>query len=337
MNAIVLRETGGPEVLRVESVPDPVPGPGEVVVRLRAAALNRRDLWIRMGRYAGIRLPAILGSDGAGEVSALGDGVRGVLVGAPVIVNPSLDWGDEERVPGPQFRILGMPDDGTYAEYVRVPATNVFPKPERLTWEEAAALPLAGLTAYRAMVSRAQVGAGETVLVTGIGGGVATFTLLIARHLGARVLVTSGSDAKLERARSLGAEGGASYHDAGWVEAIRELAGDGGPDVAIDGAGGETFTALLDVLKPGGRLVSYGATRGPAPQTEVRRLFWKQLDLLGTTMGSPRDFAGMTRLFAENPLTPVVDRVFPLAEAPAAHQRMEAAEQFGKIVLRVGE
>jgi zinc-binding alcohol dehydrogenase/oxidoreductase len=345
MKAIVLRETGGPEVLRLEDVPEPVPGPGEVVVRLRAAALNRRDVWIRLGRYAGIRLPAILGSDGAGEVSALGEGVRGVLEGAPVIVNPSLDWGDGERVPGPAFRILGMPDDGTYAEYVRVPATNVLPKPERLSWEEAAALPLAGLTAYRAVVSRARVRAGETVLVTGIGGGVATVALLIARSLGARVLVTSGSEAKLARARELGAEGGASYRDAGWVEVIRQLAGEGGPDVAIDGAGGATFAALLDALKPGGRLVSYGATGGPAPQLEVRRLFWKQLDLLGTTMGSPRDFAGMVRLFAEprpagdrqvaNPLTPVVDRVFPLAEAAAAHQRMEAAEQFGKIVLRV--
>jgi zinc-binding alcohol dehydrogenase/oxidoreductase len=347
MNAIVLRETGGPEVLRLERVPDPVPGPGEVVVRLRAAALNRRDVWIRMEQYAGIRLPAILGSDGAGEVSALGEGVRNVVTGAPVIVNPSLDWGDGERVPGPAFRILGMPDDGTYAELVRVPAANLFPKPERLSWEEAAALPLAALTAYRAMVSRARVGAGETVLVTGIGGGVATFALLIARHLGARVLVTSGSEAKLERARALGAEGGADYHDPKWVEAIRRLAGGGGPDVAIDGTGGTTFAQLLDVLKPGGRLASYGATRGPAPEMEVRRLFWKQLDLLGTTMGSPRDFAGMVRMFTEprhagdrqvvNPLTPVVDQVFPLAEAAAAHRRMEAAEQFGKIVLRIGD
>jgi zinc-binding alcohol dehydrogenase/oxidoreductase len=336
MDAIVLRETGGPEVLRLENVPEPEPGPGEVVVRLRAAALNRRDAWIRMGRYAGIRLPAILGSDGSGEVSAVGDGVRNVVPGAPVIVNPSLDWGDGERVPGPAFRILGMPDDGTYAELVRVPAANVYPKPERLSWEEAAALPLAGLTAYRAVVSRARVGAGETVLVTGIGGGVATLALLIARHLGARVLVTSGSDAKLERARALGAEGGANYHDPEWVEAIRQLAGEGGPDVAIDSAGGTTFAQLLDALKPGGRLVSYGATGGPAPATEVRRLYWKQLDLLGTTMGSPRDFAGMARLVAENPLTPVVDQIFPLAEAAAAHRRMEAAEQFGKIVLRIG-
>jgi zinc-binding alcohol dehydrogenase/oxidoreductase len=335
MKAIVLRETGGPEVLRMESLPDPAPGPGEVVVRLRAAALNRRDAWIRAGQYANIRLPAVLGSDGAGEVSAIGEGVRGVLEGAPVIVNPSLDWGEGERVPGPQWRILGMPDDGTYAELVRVPAANVLPKPERLSWEEAAALPLGGLTAYRAVVSRAQVRAGETVLVTGIGGGVATFALLIARQLGARVLVTSGSPAKLERARALGAEGGADYQDPGWVEAVRRLAGDGGPDVAIDGAGGETFAQLLDVLKPGGRLVNYGATRGPAPRTEVRRLFWKQLDLLGTTMGSPRDFAAMTRLFAESALMPVVDQVYPLEEAAAAHRRMEAAEQFGKIVLGI--
>jgi NADPH:quinone reductase-like Zn-dependent oxidoreductase len=311
------------------------------VVRLRAAALNRRDVWIRTGRYAGIRLPAILGSDGAGEVSALGAGVEGVSIGAPVIVNPSLDWGTNERVQGPNFRILGMPDEGTYAEYVRVPAANLCPKPEGLSWEEAAALPLAGLTAYRGLVTRGRLQAGETALVTGIGGGVATLALLQARRLGARVLVTSGGAAKLDRARELGAAGGANYRDPDWVATIRRLAGGEGPDLAIDGAGGETFAALLDLLRPGGRLVSYGATLGPAPQTEVRRVFWKQLDLLGTTMGTPQDFAAMVSLFAGNGpgsaprLAPVVDSVLPLSEAGEAHRRMEAAEQFGKIVLRV--
>jgi NADPH:quinone reductase-like Zn-dependent oxidoreductase len=159
--------------------------------------------------------------------------------------------------------------------------------------------------------------------------------LVIARHLGARVLVTSGSEAKLARARELGAEGGVCYRDPEWVARVRELAGGGGPDLAIDGAGGETFDRLLDLLKPGGRLVSYGATLGPAPRTEVRRLFWKQLDLLGTTMGSPRDFAALVRLVTEGQIRPVIDQVFPLADAPAAHCRLEAAEQFGKVVLQV--
>jgi NADPH:quinone reductase-like Zn-dependent oxidoreductase len=337
MNAVVLRETGGPEVLRLESVPDPAPGPGEAVVRVRAAALNRRDVWIRMGRYAGIRLPAILGSDAAGEIAALGEGVSGWSLGAPVVVDPSLEWGERERVPGPRFRILGMPEDGAYAEYVRVPAGNLYPKPPALSWEEAAALPLAGVTAYRAVVTRGEVRPEETVVVTGIGGGVATFALGIARRLGARVLVTSGSEAKLARAHELGAFGGAIYRDEGWVARLREMAGGDGPDVAIDGSGGETFDRLLDLLAPGGRLVNYGATLGAAPRTEVRRLFWKQLDLRGTTMGSPRDFAGLVRFFSGDsgagPPRPVVDALFPLAEAADAHRRMEAGEQFGKIVL----
>lgn len=334
MKAIVLRECGGPEVLRLEEVPEPSPGPGEVVVRVRAAALNHRDVWIRTGRYAGIRLPVIPGSDAAGEVSALGAGVEGLRLGTPVLINPGLEWGDDERVQGPRFRILGMPDDGTYAKFVRVPAANVCPKPPHLSWEAAAALPLAGLTAYRALVTRGQVRAGETVVITGIGGGVATLALLMARQLGARVFVTSGSEAKLERARSLGAEGGVIYRDADWVARLRELTG-GGPDLAVDGAGGETFDRVLDLLKPGGRLVNYGATLGPAPQTEVRRLFWKQLDLRGTTMGSPNDFAAMVRFVEAGNLMPVVDRVFPLADAAEAHRRMERAEQFGKIVLVV--
>ena len=336
MKAIVLRETGGPEVLRLETVPDPEPRAGEVVVRVRAAALNRRDAWIRMGRYAGIRLPVILGSDVAGEITALGEGVTGWTVGAPVIVDPSLEWGEGERVPGPRWRILGMPEDGTYAEYVRVPAANLYPKPPALSWEEAAALPLAGVTAFRALVTRGEVREGETVVVTGIGGGVATMALAIARRHGARVQVTTGNPAKLARARELGAEGGALYTDSDWVATLRTLAGGEGPDLAIDGAGGETFDRLLDLLRPGGRLVSYGATLGPAPRTEVRRLFWKQLDLRGSTMGSPRDFAGLVRLFsASDPAAPrpVIDAVFPLVEAAAAHRRMEAGEQFGKIVL----
>jgi zinc-binding alcohol dehydrogenase/oxidoreductase len=336
MNAIVLRETGGPEVLRLETVADPVPDPGEVVVRVRAAALNRRDAWIRTGRYAGIRLPAILGSDVAGEIAALGEGVVGWTVGAAVIVDPSLDWGDEERVTGPRWRILGMPEDGAYAEYVRVPAANLHPKPPGLSWEEAAALPLAGVTAYRGLVTRGELSAGETVVITGIGGGVATMALVIARARDARVLVTSGSTAKLARARELEAVGGALYTDPEWVATLRTLAGGAGPELAIDGSGGETVDRLMDLLRPGGRLVSYGATLGPAPRAEVRRLFWKQLDLRGTTMGSPRDFEGLVRLFsrpAAGAPRPVIDAVFPLVEAAAAHRRLEAGEQFGKIVL----
>lgn len=333
MKAIVLRELGGPETLRLEDVPDPVPGTGEAVVRLRAAALNHRDAWIRHGLYAGIKLPIIPGSDGAGEVAAVGEGVDRGWIGKPVVINPSLDWGEDERAQGPRYRILGLPDPGTCAELVRVPAANLVAKPPQLSWEEAAAIPLAGLTAYRAIVTRAQVKAGETVLVTGIGGGVSTFALAIARRLGARVLVTSGSDAKLERARELGADGGVNYQTPDWGTVIVALAGSDGVQVAIDSAGGETFAKLLEIIEPGGRIVTFGATTGSPSTIEVRRLFWKQISLLGSTMGSPREFREMVTLYGEGGLKPVIDRVFPLAQASEAHRRMDGGEQMGKIVL----
>ncbi len=336
MRAIVLRSTGEPEeAARLEDVPDPTPGPGEVVVRLQAAALNHRDLWICRGQYAGLRFPIIPGSDGAGEVAAVGQGVTGLSPGASVVINPSLNWGDDPRAFGPRFRILGLPDNGTFAEQVAVPAANVLPRPEGLTDEEAAAIPLGGLTAYRAVVTRGRVQHGETVLVQGIGGGVATFALLIARQAGARVLVTSGSDAKLARARALGAAGGFNYKTADWVAAVREATGGQGPDLIVDGAGGAAFERALDAARPGGRIVSYGATTGNTPDLTVRRIFWKQLSVLGSTMGSPEDFRAMLALFGQGKLRPVVDQICKLADAGNALRRMERAEQFGKIVLRI--
>jgi NADPH:quinone reductase-like Zn-dependent oxidoreductase len=333
MRAIVLRTLGSPDVLQLEDVPDPTPDAGEVVVRLRAAALNHRDVWIRKGQYAGIKTPIILGSDGAGEVAAVGAGVDPAWVGKPVVINPSFNFGDDDRAQGPEFQILGLPRDGTYAELVTVPATALHDKPAHLSFEEAAALPLASLTAYRALVPRARLQADETVVVTGIGGGVATCALLFAVRLGARVYVTSGSDAKLESARAHGASGGVNHRDAEWPKALQALIG-GRPDVIIDGAGGDTFNKALDLVTPGGRVVSYGATLGAVPSLEVRRIFWKQLNVLGSTMGSPRDFAAMLRLYADG-LRPVVDGVLPLDQAAAAHRRMEEGQQFGKIVLRI--
>lgn len=336
MRAIVLHSVGEPEAVRVEEVADPTPGPGQVVVRLRAAALNHRDLFICRGQYAGLRFPIIPGSDGAGEVAAVGPGVTGVMRGASVVINPSLDWGDDPRASGPRWRILGLPDNGTFAEQVVVPAANVLPAAEGLADEEAAAIPLCGLTAYRAVVTRGRVQPGETVLVLGIGGGVATFALLIAKHAGARVLVTSGSDAKLARAQALGADGGFNYKTTDWVAAAREATGRRGPDLIVDGTGGETFERALDAARPGGRVVTYGATTGNAPQLTVRRIFWKQLSVLGSTMGTPDDFRGMLALFGQGKLRPVVDQVFPLADAGRALRRMEQAAQFGKIVMRIG-
>lgn len=334
MHAILLRELGPADNLQLEKVPDPQPGPGEVVVRLKAAALNHRDVWIRKGLYAGIKLPVILGSDGAGEVASVGLGVDPSLVGTAVVINPGLDWGGNERAQSSAYRILGLPDDGTYAEMVRVPATHVHPKPADWTWEQAAALPLAGLTAFRAVVTRAQVQAGEHVLVTGIGGGVSMFALQIARARGARVVVTSGTDAKIERARQIGAEDGANYRSADWAKAIQVMT-DGGPDVVIDSVGGETLAKAIEIIKPGGRIVAYGATTGPVQHLEVRRIFWKQVSLLGTTMGTPQEFVAMLELYSSGSTRPVVDQIFRLGDAAAAHRRMEDAGQFGKIVLRI--
>jgi len=333
MRAIVLNALGDADHLRIEERPDPHAGPGEVVIRLHAAALNRRDVWIRKGQYAGIKLPIILGSDGAGQVIEVGDGVDPSWAGRDVVIDPSLNWGPDERAQGGSFNILGLPVDGTYAEMVRVPLANVHPKPSHLSWEEAAAVPLASVTAYRALVTRARVQAGETVLVTGIGGGVATTALMIAKHLGALVYVTSGSDAKLEAARGHGALGGVNHRKDDWTKTLISEIGSR-PDVIIDGAGGETFNKALDALKPGGRLVSYGSTLGAAQGVEIRRIFWKQLNVLGSTMGSPSDFPAMLKLY-ETGLRPIIDKVFPLEQASDAHIRMEAGDQFGKIVLKI--
>jgi len=334
MRACVLTATGDTDNLKLEQRPDLHAGPGEAVVRINAAALNHRDVWIRKGQYAGIKVPIVLGSDGAGMVSEIGDGVDASWVGRDVVIDPSLGWGADDRAQGPAFNILGLPHDGTYADMVTVPAANLHPKPQHLSWEEAAALPLASVTAYRAVVTRARVQPGEVVLVTGIGGGVATTALLIAKQLGARVYVTSGSDAKIQKAEALGASGGVNHRKDDWPKTLIALIGTR-PDVVIDSAGGETFNKALDVLKPGGRLASYGATTGAVHNLEVRRIFWKQLSILGSTMGTPDDFAAMLELYETTKLRPVIDRVFPLEQAGDAHIRMEAGDQFGKIILKM--
>ena len=335
MKAVILRETGDAGNLRLEEVPSPAPRAGEVVVHLRAAALNHRDVWIRRGLYAGIRLPVILGSDGAGEVDELGEGCDPSMLGKPVLIYPVFNWGSDPRVFEREFRILGMPDDGTYAERIRVPAANVCSIPPGYSYMEAAPFPLAALTAFRAVVTRAQLTKGESVLITGIGGGVSLFALQIAKALGADVYVTSGNKAKLERALQMGAAGGANYRDADWGDQILRMTGGSGPDVAIDSVGGSTFDQLIDLIRPGGRIVTYGATTGPTPQIQVRRIFWKQINILGSTMGTPREFQLVLQLFAEIGLRPVIDEVFQLRDASAAHLKMERAEQFGKIGLHI--
>ncbi len=332
MQAIRMNEPGGPEVLVLEQVPDPTPGPGEVVVALRAAALNRRDVFVRKG-VAKVPLPLTPGSDGAGVVHAVGAGVTGVSEGDEVIILPSLAWGDDQRAPARGFRILGGPDQGTYAEQIVIPAANVFPKPARLSWHEAAALPLAGLTAWRSLFTRARVQPGETELVIGIGAGVATFALNLAKAAGCRVVVTSSSDDKLARAAELGADAGVNYRTEGddWPSAVKNANG-GGVDVVIDSVG-STWAGSIDACAPGGRVVVFGGTGGAKVELGVRPVTLGQVALLGTTMGSPAEFAQLLAAVNTQSWVPVIDSVRPLADAAAAHEREDAGLHFGKLVL----
>lgn len=330
MNAAVITEVKTPIACQI--VPDPVATPGQALVRLKAAALNHRDLFINLGQYANIKLPLIPGSDGAGIVEAVGAPADQAWVGREVIINPALDWGGDPRAQGPKFRILGLPDSGTLAGKIAIPVENLAAKPAHLTWEQAAALPLAGLTAWRALFTRAQLQAGERVLVTGIGGGAALYALQFAKAAGAQVWVTSSSAEKIARAKALGAAGGVNYRDAGWVTALQTAAG-GLFDVIVDSAGGDGFLSLIELTKPGGRVVFFGATTGNPKGFDLRRGFFRQINILGTTMGSPQDFAGMTAFVARHQIVPTVDRVFPLAQAEQAFRHLETAAQFGKIVV----
>ena len=265
-------------------------------------------------------------------MAEVGPGVSHAKAGDAVVILPSLNWGDREDRPSPTFKILGGPDPGTYAEFIVVPAANVFPKPSPLSFEEAAAMPLASLTAWRAVITRGQTRPGDWVVVLGIGGGVATFALQIARAVGASVIVTSSSEAKLERAKELGADIAINYTSEDWERIVLDRTG-GGADVIIDSVGKETWGKALRALRPGGRLVTFGATTGRTTEVDIRHVFWNQLSILGTTMGSPREFASMLMLYEADRLKPIVDSVFPLGEAAAAHRRMDQGLQFGKIVL----
>jgi NADPH:quinone reductase-like Zn-dependent oxidoreductase len=307
--------------LRYEEAPDPVVGPGEVVVELHAAAVNRRDLLVRNPPGPAYRfdLPLIPGSDGAGVRRDTGE---------EVVIYPGLGWGPREDAAGPDWRILGGPDDGTYAELVKVPAENVFPKPARFSWEEAAAFPLAALTAYRALFEIGGLVDDESVLVLGAGSGVSTMAVSLAAQAGCRVLVTSSSQEKIDRAKELGAEGGVLYTEDGWAEAA------GPVDVVLDSVG-STWRESVKALRRGGRLVVFGGTGGPEVTIDVRALYLNWQSIRGTTMGSARDFAGLLRMVNRGRWHPVIDSVRPLEEAAAAHERMQAGEHFGKLVLTV--
>jgi len=323
VKAVRIHEDGGPEVLRYEDAPDPVPGTGQVLIELRAASLNHLDIWIRRG-LPSVPKPRILGADGAGIVVS-GDGFA---VGERVVINPGLDHGDG------RITVIGEHTDGTHAELIAVPRSQVYSIPEGLGFEAAAAFPLVFETAYRMLVTKAGLQPGEWVLVWGIGGGVATATLAIAKAVGAQVIVTSSSAEKLTRASELGADATLNHDADDVVAGVKEVT-DGGAHVVVDNVGEATWKRSLDSARPAGRVCVCGATSGPNPPAQLHRIWWKQLTIFGSTMGSREDFEAVYDLMASGTIVPVVDEVFPLADAAAAHERLEAGEQLGKVILRI--
>lgn len=329
MKAAVLENLKTP--LSIQNRNEPNAFPGQVVVELKTAALNRRDYWITQGLYPKIKLPVILGSDGAGVVMETGDGVDASWKGKEIILQSGINWGGREEAQAADFEVLGMPRDGTFSTHIVVPQETLHEKPSYLSWEESAALPLAGLTAWRSVFTQGELKKGQTVLITGIGGGVALAALQFAVAAGAEAWVTSSSESKIEQAIQLGARGGFLYNDEGWESSMAQKAGV--PDLIIDSAGGKTFNGLIDLIKPGGRIVNYGSTLGNPEQINMFKLFWKQIRLQGSTLGSPADFRNMMTFIEEHQIKPIVDAVYPLEDANIALERMKHSEQFGKIVL----
>jgi zinc-binding alcohol dehydrogenase/oxidoreductase len=317
VKAVRIHEDGGPEVLRYEDAPDPEPGPDEVLIRLRAASLNRLDLWVRQG-LPSVPKPRILGADGAGVDSK----------GRRVVINPGVEHGD-------RITVIGEHTDGTHAEQIAVPASNVYELPADVSFEEAAAFPLVFETVYRMLVTRASLQEGEWVLVWGVGSGIGSAALVLAKALGANVVATSSGDAKLARASALGADAVVNHRTGDVVKTVKEATGGPGVDVVVEHVGEATWHQTLQAARPHGRIAVCGATSGPNPPAALHRVWWKQLTILGSTMGTKADFEGAFELVRSGKAKPVVDSVFPLADARAAHERMESGDQFGKIVLAI--
>jgi zinc-binding alcohol dehydrogenase/oxidoreductase len=318
MKALVLNNINQP--LDYQEVGNPKATKTDAVVHIKAAALNHRDVWINKGQYGGIKFPTILGSDGAGEYE-----------GRAVLINPSLNWGKDPKTQGKDFTILGLPVDGTFAEQVLVPKKNLYDKPAHLNFEQAAALPLGALTAYRALFTKCQLKKGEKVLITGVGGGVALIALQLAVAAGAEVFVTSGSDEKIEKAIKLGAKNGTNYKTEGWDKQLKKEAG--AFDVIIDSAAGDGFAQLTGLSNAAGRIAFFGGTTGKINGISPQLLFWKQMSIFGTSMGNDREFAAMLKFVEKHQIIPIVDAVYPLAQGNEALQKMENSAQFGKLVL----
>ncbi len=327
MRAVRIHEDGGPEVLRYEEIDDPTPGAGEVLVELRAAGLNHLDIWVRKG-LPSVPKPRILGADGAGVVAGVGSGVDGFAAGDRVVVNPGIPHNG-------RITVIGEHTDGTYCELKAIPAAQLYPLDDSLSFEQGAAFPLVFETAYRMLVTRAGLSEDEWVLIWGIGGGVALAAFEIARALGARTIVTSSSDEKLDRARALGADVAVNHADGDVVQAVKEATGGAGVNVVVETVGEATWERSLAAAAQEGRVVVCGATSGHSPPARLYRLWWKQLTVYGSTMGMPSDFEGAYELIRSGKANIHVDSAFPLADAAKAHERLESGEQFGKVVLTI--
>jgi NADPH:quinone reductase-like Zn-dependent oxidoreductase len=341
--AVVLRTHGGPEVLARETIELPEPGPREVLVRVRAVALNHLDLWVRRGLpNLKLEYPHRLGADIAGEVEALGPGARGARVGDRVVVAPATSCGVCERCLAGrdnlcrQYAILGEHTQGGYARHIVVPDANILPYPGDLAFTQVAAVPLVFLTAWQMVVDKAQTRPGQTVLVQAAGSGVSTAAIQIAKLHGARVIATTGSDAKAERARALGADHVIHYGNQDFVAEVKRLTGKRGADVVIEHVGGDVMAKSVLAAASGGRIVTCGATAGFDPKIDLRHVFFRQVEILGSTMGARGSLFGILEFVKEGRLKPVVDRVLPLWDAREGHRVLEAREAFGKVVLEVG-
>ena len=333
MKALLLRDNHD-EKLNLTEVDQPEPKPGQALIRIKAASINRRDQWCREGKYPNLVYNCIMGSDGSGLVTSVGNAEDSSWVGKEVIINPNINWGYNPAAQSPDYRLLGMPDNGTFAEYIVVGVDRLHPKPVTLTMEEAAALPLAGVTAYRAVFTQGNIKSGDNVLISGVGGGVAQFAFLFSVAIGANTYITSSSDQKLTRAIELGAKAGFDYKTADWHKtALKESKGF---DVIIDSAGGDQINDFISMINPAGSIVFYGATNGLPKSLDLYRLFWSQGRLQGSTMGSDEEFKDMIAFVEEHKIKPIIDSVRPFDEIISAFNDLRDGKQFGKIIIKIG-
>jgi zinc-binding alcohol dehydrogenase/oxidoreductase len=333
MKALLLESTDGPEAVRVADVDTPEPTAGHVRVAIKAASMNHREMWISRGLYPGMVTPCTMGCDGAGVVDMIGDDVTGVEIGDEVVVYPGRDWGPNRHAPHAEFGLLGMPHPGTIAEYVCVPAENLAPKPAGMGWEEAAASILTGLTAWRALMFKGQLQPTDTLLISGIGGGVATFGLAFAVALGCKVYVTGESEEVIERAKAMGAIDGLLYTDPEWRKKVGKMTG--GIDVVLDGAPAPSYANYVRAINPGARIVIYGSTAGDKFEVTATGIFLKSASIVGSQVGDPEDFRNMLKFIDKHDIRPIIEKTFSLAEADKALIYLEKEHKFGKVAITV--